>query len=182
MIRMCLYLRHLSSGVYETLCLSKAVVLPSHRTLRDYTHHTMASTGFSTDIDAQLIKMANLSSCSERGKYVIILVDEMHIKQSIVYEKHTGIMPICIGPNTLSNVMQVLLHLQYVASLEADIGFTNLGELNSHLLEYEITLKDSGEGASSLASSMLRFSITVCSGPLFSSVWGPAVPTILVSS
>ena len=109
MIRWCLYLRHLSSGAYETLRLSKAVVLPSQRTLRDYTHLTMASTGFSTDVDTQLIKMANLSSCPERGKFVIILADEMHIKQSIVYDKHTGIIP--IGPNTLSNVMQVLFYI-----------------------------------------------------------------------
>ena len=53
MIKWCLYLRHLLSGAYETLRLSKAVVLPFQRTLCDYTHHTMASSGFSTDLDAQ---------------------------------------------------------------------------------------------------------------------------------
>ena len=80
MIRWCLYLRHLSSGAYETLRLSKALILPSQRTLRNYTHYTTASAGFSTDVDAQLIKMANLSCCTEREKYVIIIADEMHIK------------------------------------------------------------------------------------------------------
>ena len=41
----------------------------------------------------------------------------------------------------------------------AVIGFTNLGEVNSHLQEYVKTLQDSGEGTSSLASSMLVFMV-----------------------
>ena len=35
--------------------------------------------------------MANINSCSERDKYVIIIMDEMHIRQDIVYDKQSGV-------------------------------------------------------------------------------------------
>lgn len=47
MIKWCLYLRHHSSGAYELLRDSGCVMLPSQRTLRDYTYHVKAATGFS---------------------------------------------------------------------------------------------------------------------------------------
>ena len=90
MVRWCLYLRHLSSSAYEMLRDSGVMKLPSQRTLRDYTHHTKATIGFSLDVDKQLSVAANLSSCEEREKYVILIADEMHIKENLVYDKHTG--------------------------------------------------------------------------------------------
>lgn len=33
---------------------------------------------------------ANIESCPERERNVIIILDEMHIRESIVYDKHTG--------------------------------------------------------------------------------------------
>ena len=90
MIRWCLYLRHLSSSAYETLRGSGVVRLPSQRTLRDYTYHTKAAVGFSKDVDEQLLAAANLPSCTEREKCVILIMDEMHIREDIVYDKHTG--------------------------------------------------------------------------------------------
>lgn len=47
MIRWCIYLRHLSGSAYELLRDSGAIVLPSQRTLRDYTYYTKAAAGFS---------------------------------------------------------------------------------------------------------------------------------------
>ena len=47
MIRWCLYMRHLSGSAYELLCQSGVIVLPSQRTLRDYTYYTKATVGFS---------------------------------------------------------------------------------------------------------------------------------------
>ena len=90
MIRWCLYLRHLSSGAYELLRTSKDVALSSQRTLRDYTYHTTACAGYSSDVDAQLYKLANTGFCPERDKYVLIIADEVHIKEDIVYDKYTG--------------------------------------------------------------------------------------------
>lgn len=98
MIRWCLYLRHLSSRAYETLRDSGAVKLPSQRTLRDYTHYTKASYGFSSAVDEQLMDMASVKTCHEREKYIIILMDEMHVKENLVYDKHTGITSLVCVP------------------------------------------------------------------------------------
>lgn len=54
MIKWCLYLRHLSGRTYETLRNSGVIVLPSQRTLRDYTHYIPATIGFSEQVDRML--------------------------------------------------------------------------------------------------------------------------------
>ena len=38
------------------------ITLPSERTLRDYTHYCEAKTGFSTDVDRQLIQASKVST------------------------------------------------------------------------------------------------------------------------
>ena len=90
MIRWCIYLRHQSQGAYETLRECKCISLPSQRTLRDYTHHIKPTIGFSAGVDSQLYHAAKLDWCEEREKYVILLLDEMHIKESLVFDKHSG--------------------------------------------------------------------------------------------
>ena len=66
------------------------IKLPSQRTLKDYSHFVTATAGFSTPIDQQLMEAAEIATCSEFEKYVAILIDEMHIKQDLVYNKSTG--------------------------------------------------------------------------------------------
>lgn len=78
-------------------------------------------------MDQQLIDLAKIDSCPEKDKYVIIIMDEMHIREDIVYDKHTG----------------------------AILGFTNLGDLNNHLLEFEKTVVNDGEEKVELAKSMM---------------------------
>ena len=88
--RWCIYVRHLSSSAYELLRTSGILRLPSQRTLRDYTYHTKACHGFSATVDRQLMDLAKIDSCKAMDKYVIIIMDEMHIREDIVYDKHTG--------------------------------------------------------------------------------------------
>jgi len=57
---------------------SGVLKLPSQRTLRDYTYHTASKAGFSLGVDQQIMDNANILSCTEREKNVIIL-DEMHV-------------------------------------------------------------------------------------------------------
>ena len=45
---------------------------------------------YSEDIDDQLMTIAKVQTCSEMEKHVCILMDEMHIKADLVYDKHTG--------------------------------------------------------------------------------------------
>ena len=111
-IRWCIYLRHQSQGAYETLHQSKCISLPLQRTLRDYTHHIKPTIGFSAGVDSKLYQPAKLDQCEEREKYVILLLDKIHVKQNLTFDKHSGEL----------------------------IGFMNLGEINSHLLALEQSL------------------------------------------
>ena len=90
MVKWCIYLRHKSSGAYELLRDSGCISLPSQCTLRDYTHYVNATVGFSSEVDMQLASAAKLDLCEEYEKCVIMLMDEMYIKEELVYDKHTG--------------------------------------------------------------------------------------------
>ncbi len=70
-----------------TIRESGCVALPSQRTLRDYTHYVKTTVVFSTDVDRQLMERADIQTCPEREKYVL---DEMDVKQELVYDKQTG--------------------------------------------------------------------------------------------
>ena len=56
-----------------------------------------------------LINASGVKSCPGRDKYVSLLIDEMHIHEDLVSEKHSGEL----------------------------IGFTNLGDINNHLADLE---------------------------------------------
>ena len=103
MIRWCLYLRHLSSKAYDTLRESGCIHLPSQRTLRDYSHCVDSGTGFSNEVDQNLLAAAKLESSPDYHRLVVLLMDEIYVKESLVYNKHTGKM----------------------------IGFTDLGDVNN---------------------------------------------------
>lgn len=88
MIKWCLYIRHQSQKAYEVIRDSGVICLPSQRTLRDYSNCVEAKAGFSRDVDDQLMKAANMGSCPKWHKLVILLLDEMYMKEDLVYDKH----------------------------------------------------------------------------------------------
>ena len=90
MIKWCIHLRHHSSGCYEALRKSGCLSLPSQRTLRDYTHIVAAGSAFSVGVDQQLIDAAEIRTCPDWKKCVVVLLDEMHIREDLVYNKFTG--------------------------------------------------------------------------------------------
>ena len=123
MIRWCLYLRHQSNKAYETLRDSGCIHLPSQ-----CTNCIKAKSGFSADVDRQLMHAMDLGQCPEWHKFVVILIDEMHIR-GLVYDKHSGQMT----------------------------GFVDLGKVNNLLLEFEHSFEH-GSGAQVtevLATSMI---------------------------
>ena len=142
MIKWCLYLRYLSGKAYETLRASHCIKLPSQRTLRDYTHCVSSSAGFSADVDRHLMEIADVSKCPEFKKNVALVIDEMYIKEDLVYNKVTGAL----------------------------VGFSNLGEMNSHLLQFQFSLEKEGS-EEQLAKTMLVFMVW----GLFSSLEFPYV-------
>ncbi|KAL5469038.1 hypothetical protein EMCRGX_G030227 [Ephydatia muelleri] len=131
MIRWCLSLRHKSSGAYEALRDSGCLKLPSQRTLRDYTHYIEAKCGFSVEVDFMLQKAAKVESCPERDKCTILLLDEMYIREDLVYNKHSGEM----------------------------VGFTNLGSINNHLADFEKSVVSGHDSSPSLAKTMAVFMV-----------------------
>lgn len=131
MIRWCLYLRHQSSKVYETLRDSGVLCLPSQRTVRDYSHCIKAEPGFSVEVDRQIYQAASMASCPPWHKVVSLLLDEMHIKESLVFNKHDGRM----------------------------VGFIDLGDVNNHLLEFERSVEKGDDTLPVLANSMMVFMV-----------------------
>ena len=129
MIRWCLSLHHQLQKAYENV--HEILTLPSQRTLRDYTHHLEAGPGFSADVDGQLTHSAAINTLKEWQKCVILLLDEMHIKENLVYDKLSGNL----------------------------IGFTHLGEVNNHLLPFEQDVDHMSPDNLSLAKSMMTFMI-----------------------
>ncbi len=81
MIRWFLSLKLLSSGSYKALRSSGVVVLPSERTLRDYTHFVKAKPGFCPGIDEQLCQEAKIDSISAlRSSGVVVLPSERTLR------------------------------------------------------------------------------------------------------
>ena len=128
-IKWCLYLRHQSSKAYDTLRDSGCIALPSQRTLRDYSHAVKTGAGFSADVDLQLHRAAKLHSSPKYHSLVSLLIDEMTIKEDLVYDKHAGTL----------------------------VGFVNLGDVNNHLLQFEESLDEESQPV--LAKSMIAFMV-----------------------
>ena len=80
--RWCLNLKLLSSAAYHSLRSSGFLTLPCERTLRDYTHLFKADTGFQSCVDEMLTKEV------KSGEYVVLLLDELKVKESLVYDKY----------------------------------------------------------------------------------------------
>lgn len=131
MVRWCLYLRHRSSGAYEALRESGCLKLPSQRTLRDYTYYTKAAIGFSKEVDKMLKEAAEISTCEPRQLYTLLALDEMHIREDLVYDKHSGAL----------------------------VGFANLGDINMHLQAYEHSLLGESPTSEPLAGTMMVFMV-----------------------
>jgi len=108
--------------------------------------------------------LAKIDSCAERDKYVIIILDEMHIREDIVYDKHTGTgtwlwriymqcgMHTCIHPHlhTCTHVCPIanynILHIHC---------FRDLGNVNNHLLDLEKTVAADDEEKQEVAKSIM---------------------------
>ena len=108
---------------------SSVIMLPSQRTLRDYTHCLKACSGF-TEVDEHLSTAMQLTTCEEHEKLVVLLLDEMHVRENLVFNKHEGSL----------------------------VGLVNLGEVNTHLLAFQNQLlkRKPDEG---LARTMMVFMV-----------------------
>ena len=107
-IKWCLNLKLLSTSAYHAMRSSGFITLPSERTLRDYTNYIHEKPGsFQPDIFEMLQNESK--SIPESRRYVILLLDEMKIKENIVYNKHTSEM---VGFVSLGDINNSILDLQ----------------------------------------------------------------------
>ena len=130
-IRWCLYLHHKSSGCYSTLRNSGVLTLPSDRTLRDYKHSSPSKIGFTTELDLELLESVSQQKPPHLAKYVGLILDEMYVKEGLFYNKHTGEL----------------------------IGYSDLGDINNILCDYERQLNASDATPRPLGKCMLMFMV-----------------------
>ncbi len=84
------------------------------------------------EVDKQLHSAAKLDTCEERDKCVLLLLDEMYIKQDLVFDKNSGEL----------------------------IGFMDLGDINEHLLSLEKSVSSpESSDQSPLAKTMMTFMV-----------------------
>ena len=79
-----------------------------------------------------LMEAVRLPTCEEREKCVLLILDEMHVRENLVYNKHSGSL----------------------------VGFANLGDVNNHLLTFERAVtKGSVPDEDPLAKTMMEFMV-----------------------
>ena len=82
--------------------------MPSERTLRDYTNYIKGKLGFQPQVLEMLQRESNIDSQPETGHYVMLTLDEMKIKEDIMYDKNTGEMIGFINLGDINNPIQDL--------------------------------------------------------------------------
>lgn len=109
LIKWCLNLKLLSSSAYHAMRTSGFLKLPSERTLRDYVHYFSSRPGFQEEVHQQLLGEVKVESLPENRRFVCLVLDEMKIKEGLVYNKYSGEL----------------------------IGFADLGDINNELVKLE---------------------------------------------
>ncbi len=97
-----------------------------------------------------LMDASKVASCLERNKYVLLLLDEMHVQEDLIFNKHSGEL----------------------------IGFSNLGDINMHLESYVRSLDTDAKQSPphpchGIYGSRVIFenAVCVCTVPLLLSDW-----------
>jgi len=88
-----------------------------------------AANGISSNVDKMFMSATRVDTCPEREKCVILLLDKMHLKEDLMFDKQTG----CLT------------------------GFCDLGDINTHLLKFESESGKAADKM--LAKSMMVFMV-----------------------
>ena len=107
------------------------ITLSSDCTLRDYWHASSSTSGFLVETHQELLTAIQQQKPQHLAKYVGIILDEMHVKEGLFFDKHTG----CL------------------------VGFLDLGETNSLLSDYEQQFNTQGRTPRALGKLVLVFMI-----------------------
>ena len=80
-----LNLKLLSSAAFHATRTAGFIKLPSERTLRDCTHYFKSKVGFQLEVTQQLEKEVRIEYLPENRKFCALILDEMKIKETLIY-------------------------------------------------------------------------------------------------
>ena len=89
-VRFALSLYYSSRVAYRTATSSGFLVLPSERTLRDYTHWCSVNNGVQFEYIEQAKTVMSQKGMNEDEKLFTLIFDEMKVKGGLVFRKSTG--------------------------------------------------------------------------------------------
>ncbi len=125
-IKWCINLRLTSAKGYRTLRDSNILQLPCDTTLRNYIHWTEPVSGLHPPAIQQLKREIKFEEREEHQKLVVVIHDEMKIKEDLVYQKSTGRL----------------------------VGFTDLGDVQNDLRAFEQRVSRDTAPESDIATHM----------------------------
>jgi len=123
MIRLALHFAMVSPSAYENVRDSGFLVLPSKRTLYDYSHAVEAREGVQEEILKDVRHDVETKCETEDEKYFALITDEMDIRSNLVYHSKTGEL----------------------------VGYTKLTEVESEFENLKAQMNGSAEGRRPLA-------------------------------
>lgn len=115
-----------------------------------------AKAGFSRSYDQQLLDLAEKTQPSELAKHVGILIDEMYVKEGLVYNKNSGALT---GFVELGQTGRWGWYIKggctdIVLSLHFPFCSSYVGDIDSHLNEYERCLTMDAKKRKNLAKTV----------------------------
>jgi hypothetical protein len=111
-IRWCLNIMQCSPKAYNAMRESNLIILPSQRTLKDYTHWFRPQVGYQVETFTQLYEDFKVSTLTEAQQNVVLVFDEMKIHEGLVFDNQTELI----------------------------IGFVDTGDLNKKFKSFEAHL------------------------------------------
>ena len=108
--------------------------------MRDCRHFAFSTPGFSKDVDLQLLDLVKVQEPADLANYVSVIIDEMYIKEGLVFDKYTGSLT----------------------------GFTDLGDVCNLLAEYE--QQHSGDGSMTFRCPVAKCMVIFMVRGLFTSL------------
>ena len=162
LIRFALLIRSTSTAAYRAIQNSGAITLPSERTLFEYSHVIPPEAGITKEkvdrVSKQLVRKYPLSY----QKYHVLLMDEMHVNQKLVFSKSTGQL---VGYVNIDEAAEELKRLE--AELKGE-EVSDTPPVATKVLAYMV--KGVANGIEELVASFPTTD-TIDSGELYDKTW-----------
>jgi hypothetical protein len=116
-----------SPKTYDIMRETDLLILPSQRTLKDYSNWFKPKIGFQNEVFIQLSEDYKVSTLNEAQRNIVLVIDEMKVQEGLVFSGDEGVI----------------------------IGYVDTGEMNSKFRSYELDAKSGKELDIEVATHML---------------------------